>query len=446
MNFLKGTPASLRVRAGVLGFLLAACLTAQAQIRSLTILHTNDLHAHLLPDSGGSGGFAQLAAILRHETDGCLSCLILNGGDLVQGTPVSTIFQGLPIYEVANLLRFDASVLGNHEFDYGWRKIEEFRKAAQFPLLAANVTDGRGKLLTDEPYVIREVSGLRVAIIGVLTTDLPDLTTADLIGPWRVLPVVETARRYAGELREKADVILVLGHLNEQEEDAILREAPEVAAVISGHAHAGLEVPKQEDGRVAVRVKAYGVEVGRLDLEVDVAAKAVVRSSWRRIPVVPALPRAEDVSRAVDQWESKVTRIVDTRIGTARRMFDRQELQPLLEQALREETGTDLAFINMGGIRDVLPQGTILARHIWNIEPFDDRIVIGEFLGRDLPAVITSRYPVQADQKYTLAVADFVATNQHAEFGATGLQFPKQTNRLVRDAVIEWIKKKKVLE
>src|ERR1041385_1484918 len=107
--------------------------SAQAQLRNLTILHTNDLHAHLLPDSYGRGGFAQLAAVLRHETAGCNSCIVLNGGDLVQGTPVSTIFHGLPIYQLANLLGFDASVLGNHEFDYGWKRIPEFMRAARFP-------------------------------------------------------------------------------------------------------------------------------------------------------------------------------------------------------------------------------------------------------------------------------------------------------------------------
>jgi 2',3'-cyclic-nucleotide 2'-phosphodiesterase (5'-nucleotidase family) len=427
--------------------LFGITLPAAAQVRSLTILHTNDLHAHLLPDANQRGGFAQIAAILRHETQGCTSCLILNGGDLVQGTPVSTIFQGLPIYELANLLRFDASVLGNHEFDYGWGKISEFRDAARFPVIAANAANDRGQMLADDPYVIRQVNGIRVAIIGALTADLPDLTTADRIGPWRVLPALETVRRYAAELREKSDVIVVLGHLNEVEEEAILRDAPEIAAVISGHSHAGLEFPRSHGGRMVVRVKAYGVEIGRLDMEVDVASKTVVRSSWRRIPVERGpLPPAEEVSRAVDEWELKVTRIVDTPIGIAKRSWDQRALQPLLERALAEEAGADLAFINLGGIRDVLPQGTILARHVWNIEPFDDRIVIGSFQGRELPELIRARYTVEPDRTYTLAVSDFVATNQRAELGVTGLRFPTQTNRLVRDALIEWVKKKKVLE
>ena len=421
---------------------------ANAQVRSLTILHVNDLHAHLLPDANQRGGFAQLAAVLRQQTAGCASCLILNGGDLVQGTPVSTIFQGLPIFELANLLQFDASVIGNHEFDYGWEKIPEFMEASEFPDLAANIVDDQGRLLAERPYLILPVNGIRVAVVGALTANLPHLITSDSQGPWRVLPVVETVRRYAQEIIGQSDLIVVLGHLEEDEEEALLREVPEIAVVISGHRHAGLEDARKVDGRVMVRVKAYGEEVGRLDLEVDVPKKAVVSSSWRTIPIFPgAIPPAEDVGRAVAVWEDKVSAIVDVPIATAKRaLYERAELQPLLERAMAEEVGTDLAFVNIGGIRDFLPEGTILARHIWNIMPFDNKVVIGRFRGNQLPPAITSRYAVEPDREYSLATFDFVATNQRAELGVSGLQFPTLTDHLARDLFIEWFKKQKVIE
>jgi 2',3'-cyclic-nucleotide 2'-phosphodiesterase (5'-nucleotidase family) len=438
-------------RAGLLTFLLLVLLgCAQAQVRPLTILHTNDLHAHLIPDSNQQGGFAQLAAVLRREKEGCQACLVLNGGDLVQGTPVSTIYRGLPIYELANLLHFDASVLGNHEFDYGWQRIGEFLQAARFPVIAANVVNAQGQLLAPHPYVILtagETSGIRVAVIGALTADLLNLTTPDRYGPWRVLPLVETVARYAREVRGQSDLIVVLGHLTPEEEEAILRQVPEVAAVISGHVHAGLDAPVEVDGRVVVRMRAYGVEVGRLDLQVDVARKQVVHSSWKRIPVNrESAPPAEDMALAVEQWESKVREIVDVPIGTAKRSFTREELKPLIEQAMAEELGTDLAFWNIGGIRDTLPAGTIMARSIWNILPFDNRFMIGRFRGSQLPPSITAGREIDPDREYTLAVSDFVATNQRAEMGAAGLEFPQQTNRVDRDVIMDWIRKKKVLE
>ncbi len=118
-----------------------APLPAQ-DVRHLTILHSNDLHAHLLPDDMGRGGFAYLASAVRHERENCPACLYLNAGDLVQGTPVSTLFRGTPIYQIGNLLGFDAACVGNHEFDYGWQAVQRFAKIANYPLLAANVFTG----------------------------------------------------------------------------------------------------------------------------------------------------------------------------------------------------------------------------------------------------------------------------------------------------------------
>ena len=133
------------------------------------------------------------------------------------------------------------------------------------------------------------------------------------------------------------------------------------------------------------------------------ARKTVAHSSWKRIPVNPESGRAEDVARAVEQWESKVRQIVDVPIGTARRDFTREELKPVIEQAIAEELGTDLAFCNLGGVRDTLPKGTILARHVWNIMPFDNRLMIGRFKGSQLPPSITFGRSIDPDQEYTLA-------------------------------------------
>src|ERR1700728_791068 len=128
-------------------FLLALSALAQ-DVRPLTILHSNDLHAHLLPDDQGMGGFAYLATAVREERARSSASLYLNAGDLVQGTPVSTLYQGLPIYQIANRLGFDVSTLGNHEFDYGWGRLQDFVEGAKFSVLCADVVNDKGGLLT----------------------------------------------------------------------------------------------------------------------------------------------------------------------------------------------------------------------------------------------------------------------------------------------------------
>ena len=82
------------------------------------------------------------------------------------------MFEGVPDYEIANNLGIDVNCLGNHEFDYGWRKIRDFMQIASFPTVSANVVDASGNRLLNPPYVIRDAGGMRIAVIGALLETL----------------------------------------------------------------------------------------------------------------------------------------------------------------------------------------------------------------------------------------------------------------------------------
>lgn len=437
----------MRARHTTVLALLAALLTwgcsGGTGTRPLTVLHVNDLHARLLPDAEGRGGFAYLAAAIDSERSRSQAALVVHAGDLVQGTPVSSIYQGLPCFELANLLGLDANTLGNHEFDYGWEKIRDYLAVAEFTTVCANVADERGQLLVPEPYTLFDVHGLRVAVIGAMTEHLPELSKRSKLGPWRVLPVVDTVRRYARELRPQTHLIVVLGHLADEEEDKLLREVPEIDVIIGGHSHAGLERPKVYAGRIAVRVRAYGVELGRLDLEIDPDARRVARYRWRVIPVTTSQYQPKPpVARAVERWESKVASLVDVPIATASRPIDRDEVRTMLEQAMVEATGADLAYMNRGGVRDGLPRGTILVRHAWNVMPFENSIVAGVVRGDQLPGEVRERHPVEPGRSYRFATNDFTAELWARQGHALPLA---DQGILVREAFIRWLRQKRVL-
>src|ERR1700722_20450319 len=107
---MERMPRSMRRSPALLALLLLTCATLAAEVRTLTILHLNDLHAHISPENG-HGGFAYLATVIKRERANCADCILLNAGDLVQGSPVSTIFHGEPIYQLANLFGFAATCL-----------------------------------------------------------------------------------------------------------------------------------------------------------------------------------------------------------------------------------------------------------------------------------------------------------------------------------------------
>ena len=418
-----------------------------AEVRTLTILHINDLHARLLPLDNRRGGFAALAGVIRRERAACKDCILLNAGDVAQGTPVSTIFHGLPVFEIANLLGIDAATLGNHDFDYGWMQARKFLGVAKYPIVDANIVGAKEELFTPQPYVILNVNGLRVAVIGAMTGDLQTLTTPRILGAWHTLPVVETARKYARGLWAQSDLIVLVAHITPREELEFLKSATEIPVMITGHLHNGLPQPLIQDGRILVRVRGYAEELGRLELKVDTRKKAPVSWEWKHILVGPNAPPAPDVAAEVKRWEDEVSARVDRPLAVARRSFNKQEVKALIERAMRDQTGADFAFMNAGGVRDIIPEGQLKERNIWNIMPFDNRVVFGKFKGRDLPPVVLGDRKVDPDRAYTLAVSDYTAANQGTpeNLRVTGLSFPGDGG-LLRDVLISWFRKKKLIE
>lgn len=426
---------------------LASVLQLTAEVRTLTILHTNDLHARLSPTDDHHGGFAYLAAVIRHEREGCVDCILLNGGDLAQGSPVSTIYKGAPVFEISNMLGFDAATLGNHDFDYGWQQARKLIEIAKYPIVSSNIVDGKNQTFTPKPWIVLKVNGLRVGIIGAMTNDLHNLTFPDAMGDVHTTMSVETVRRYAAEIRNQCDLVVLVAHITGEEEQAFLKE-PGVPVIVSGHIHSGLDKPLSNADHVLVRVKSYGVELGRLQMKVDTDKKALVSWDWKTIPIdSDNIKPAEDVAAQVKIWEDKVAAAVDKPIGISNRALTSDEVRALLEQAMKQAAGADLAFLNKGAVRDVLPKGQILLRHVWNIMPFDNTVVYGTFKGRDLPAVVKAGRQIDPDKDYRLAVSDFTAANQASEenLQTTGLKFPGSAGS-VRDALAEWIRQKKVIE
>jgi len=122
-------------------------------------------------------------------------------------------------------------------------------------------------------------------------------------------------------------------------------------------------------------------------------------------------------------------------------------VKALIEEAMRTQTGADFAFMNLGGVRDIVPKGQLMVRNVWNIMPFDNRVVVGTFKGRDIPAVALGERHVEPDREYTLAVTDFTAANQGSQenLRSTGLKFPHDVG-LLRDILVDWFRKKKVIE
>jgi 2',3'-cyclic-nucleotide 2'-phosphodiesterase (5'-nucleotidase family) len=318
---------------------------------------------------------------------------------------------------------------------------------AKYPIVSTNLVNAQGELFA-RPFVILTVNGLKVAVLGAMTEELHNLTTPKTRGPWTVSPLVDTVRRYAAEAAKQADLVVLLAHVGLPEEIALLDGVPEVQVVVSGHVHSGIEQAISRGNRMVVRCKGDSEQLGRLDLQVDTEKKAIASWTWKKIAVEAArLEPAPDVAEEVKKWNDEVTRRVDQPLATSARALDKTAVRKLMERAMREQTGADFAFVNSGGVRDALPAGQLLVRHIWNVMPFDNIVVFGTFKGKELPAVVTAGKEIDPAREYTLAVTDFTAANQGArsQLQTTGMQFPNE-GPLLRDLLLDWFRKMKTIE
>jgi len=435
-------------------FLVSALLLAgcrQSTVHEFTILHINDFHDRLLPDPDGIGGAAHLATLLKRERAAANAALTLSAGDLVEGTPVSTLYEGIPDYEIANNLGIDVNCLGNHEFDYGWRKIRDFMQVANFPTVSANTVDPSGNRLVNPPYVIRDVGGMRVAVVGALLENLLGSTTRDKVDPYGAAPIVDTLRPIVARAKEQADMVVVLAHIEKAEGESILHNLADVSVVVIGHDHRPWKEPVEIDGKFVIHAEGYGRQVGRLVLRYDTATRRIVSHEWTGIPVDDSeYPADPTVEAQVEKWEARVAALVDVPIGRATREIPRPEVKTLMERAMLDRVPADFAFTNRGGVRDVLHKGELLARHVGNVMPFANAVVTLEIPGDQLAAlkdpsggtdpVVTT--PLDPKRVYRLDTTDFVAQS----WADKGEVFPRHDQGvLLRDVLMDWIKQRKII-
>jgi 5'-nucleotidase len=423
---------------------LSTLSSALAEKRDLTIIHTNDFHGHINQEAEYAGA-ARIAAFVKQTRAKRQHVLVLDAGDAISGTPVSTMFQGEPIFEVMNLIGYDAAALGNHEFDHGYHRISKFREISRHPILGANAFSPSGQLIADAPALIKEINGMRIAIIGLITDYTPRMITPTGNEHISFAPPTSIMRAMVAAMRPGADLIIILSHLGHEEEQQLARDVDGIDLIVGGHSHTLVNPPVRINNTWIVQANYYGSHVGYLELEVDTDTDTISKFDGRLIAAADLPAPDSIVAKLVAVWEARVAEIVDVNIATAARSYSKDELRPILERILAQAAGTDVGFYNMGGIRDVIRKGDISARHVWNIEPFGNTQIRVTTDGSTLKTIFTMDFEAHPasegfseTRQYTFATNSFVAAQ--AELRSPGKVKVEDLDVLVRDVLIDYIK------
>jgi 5'-nucleotidase len=253
----------------------------------LTILHTNDTHSRLDPfpmDGGrnqGLGGIAARSALISRIREEEEQVLLLDAGDIFQGTPYFNLYKGEPEIKAMSAMRYDACTIGNHDFDAGMENLAtQLTNHARFPMLVSNY-DFTGTPMENKtsPYKIFKKGKLTIGVFGV-GIEGRGLIPDTLFGDTRYLDPVQKANETADLLKkEGCDMIICLSHLGNQykestkvSDEVLAKETANIDLIIGGHTHTFLDSPieyknKKGDDVLVNQVGFAGIILGRLDFE-----------------------------------------------------------------------------------------------------------------------------------------------------------------------------------
>lgn len=377
---------------------------------ALDILGINDFHG-ALEESGKDPGFAKLGSYLKEQHDqNPEGTLILSAGDMFQGSVFSTVLKGKPVAAAMNEIGFDAMALGNHDFDWNIKTLQERRGQAKFPFLAANVMDCKTGSQPEgiEPFVIVEKQGIKVGVIGLVTPETPEITNPEQIVGLEFNDPVTVLQTVIPQVRQQgAEVIVVLSHLGcIPSNGQLIGEAVElpmvgIDALLTGHSHQKLA--GEIKGIPVVQAAYNGRSAASIRLLYSRGQNSVIKSLSNVTDLNPAdMTEDPGIADVIKGYRSEVKFAEDEIIGKNLYTLnhDRYQVSPLgswASDVIRQSTSGDIAFLNGGGLRTDLLAGNITLGQIMAIMPFDNNLVLQEMTGEDILKVL--EYGIN-NQKY----------------------------------------------
>lgn len=386
--------------------------------RSLRIIAVNDFHGALVKradgNNGNRGGAAELAAEitrLRGECAPLCTPVLLHGGDLFQGTPASNLAFGRTTAEILNAMGFAAGALGNHEFDWGQDSLRARMRDLRSPILAANVTyaDGRDvEWIPDDTVLV--LDGLRLGVIGIADPATPATTMPKHVADLRFAPVAPVVRARAAALRARgAEKVVVVAHLGgfcdidaaDRCRGEILDVARELGpgvidAIVSGHTHS--LVATVVEGIPIVQARSSGRAVGIIDLPLGAGPAPVVEALRPRVfdvasdRITPDAAVVALVDRAMASVASWIGERIVENVERLPKSGNQYALGNLIADAQRLAGRGDVAVMNNGGIRTELRAGVVTWGDLFEVQPFENRLVAvhirGDALRRYFEALV----------------------------------------------------------
>ncbi len=384
----------------------------------ITILHTSDLHGRVDPvdalaDKDLGGGLARVATVVRQVRAEGHPVLLLDSGDTIQGSPEQALLFTAnpgatdPIVEAMNLAGYDAMAVGNHDFDFGRVRLAASQRQARFSMLSANSLGTSGKPAF-APFLVKNLDGVRVGILGLVTSQTANWVSPDLLLGLRFTDPVAVARRWVRELREtqKCDLVVVIAHVAFEKDPktgegraggrgdrayALATEVPGVDFVLAGHAHAVVE-PRKIGGVWVSEPGRWGEVLTRFDLTVEKTSSGawrVEKVEGRNLEMKKVDPDPETV-KAVAESHGEAMKALGAKLTelsasvTTRGARDEDSgIVDWVHRVQLKKGGAELSFASVLALEPLTwPAGPLTLRQVWQFYPYENSLVTVKATGK----------------------------------------------------------------
>lgn len=405
---------------------------ATADTKTISILHTTDLHGHIMPTKTYSGlpdvgGFARCATRIRSWRKQNPNSLLVDVGDLYQGTAVSYENEGRLFVDLLTEFGYDSWTLGNHDFDWGPEVLAKNLAAAKTTILTGNLTGAPENVI---PWKMQDVGGFKIALIGLVTPGLPYWLMPETLGSIKATdPALSLKKSIAQAKFAKADAIVVLGHFGQLKVDDFanplretLKAAPGADVFIAGHTHKNISSETVE-GVLYTQAGYFGINCGKVDLTFDINSRKLIAATSE----TDFMDSSVELDPGVIQFSQPHLRDSDEQLARQIAVLDEPMLgkkrdSPLarfvcksIQRAVRKKKiKVDAVFHGTFGT-PLIPKGPVTVADAWEILPYENTLVVAEITPKQLFEILNEDRGISGSDRtlypFTVVYENRKATN-----------------------------------
>ena len=372
--------------------------------KHLTILHSNDLHGDFLPQEKNgvtTGGINYLAGYVKKVRSEEENVLYVNAGDMFRGSVIDAEYRGLSTIDLMNSLSPDVSTIGNHEVDYGLAHLLFLEKCARFPIINANLLVTLNNARLFQPYLQKEIGGMKILFIGILTEEVLAMTKSEkVIGTFID---IEAAAKEIGIICDNyrtrhTDMVVLLTHIGieaDRELAQLLDPDWGVDLIIGGHSHTLMEEPEIVNGVPIVQAGTGSGHIGRFDIEYDTIRNRILDWKWECVSITPETAESDPVmEHLLDRYQGEMNEKFHCIITTFARELthpsrtQETELGNLYADLLQVDSSFDIMMMGSGAIRKQALGPIVEYQDMVENTPFDDHLWMLKVTGKQFRQMI----------------------------------------------------------